>query len=82
MRHIPPGNFFAIGIETGRYLATKGDAKLKDYGNSLPHDDFLPMSHAGDNRRIAAGCGRIKFFVSPKVACSDLSLPASLHHSR
>src|ERR1700681_1364728 len=82
MRHIPPGGFFAIEIETGRHLATKCDAKLKEFGNSLPHDDFLSMSHAGDNRRTAGGCGGVKFFVSPKVACADLSLPARLRHSR
>ena len=46
----PPSDFFAIGVETKRYLATKTDAKLKEFGDSLPLDDFVLMSRAGDNR--------------------------------
>jgi hypothetical protein len=50
MCHIPPGGFFAIGVETERCLATRDNAKLKVFGDSLPPDDFVLMSRAGDNR--------------------------------
>ena len=46
----PPSDFFATGVETERYIETKTDAKLKQFGDSLPLDDFVLMSRAGDNR--------------------------------
>jgi len=41
-----PGDFFAIGVETDRYIATKVDAKLKEFEDSLSPDDFVLMSRA------------------------------------
>jgi hypothetical protein len=41
-----PGDFFAIGVETDRHIATKVDAKLKEFEDSLPPDDFVLMSRA------------------------------------
>jgi hypothetical protein len=41
-----PGDYFATGVETERYIATKDDAKLKEFENSLPPDDLVLMSRA------------------------------------
>lgn len=76
------GDFFAIGVEADRDMATKVDAMLKEFEALLPPGDFVLINRAqltiGESLPGAVA-GIIVFL---KVVRSDLSLPARLRHSQ